>query len=114
MGVLYIKKDVIQDWMRVTKKNFLWIAHNYNPKNPSPSYISQIVNNTTNISGNFVGFILNETNLNFDDLFYFDENVVERNFYGKKVFFNGIMLKTDEYREIVSRTIQKETLEVTY
>ena len=110
MGVLYIKKDRLLEWMRLTRKNFLWLAREYG--NVSPSYISQIINNSTNISGNFVGFILHETKFSFDDLFFYDETVSSRNFYGKEVYFNGSMLKSDEYRKVVDKTISKELITI--
>lgn len=111
MGILLIKKDVMEDWMQATRKNYLWIAREYGRSSPkgciSPSYISQIVNNNTNIAGNFLGFILHQTKLNYDDLFHFDPNISKRTFHGKEVYFNGAMLKSTDYSEVVKAILEK-------
>lgn len=106
MGILYIKKPVIENWLRVTKKNYLWIAKHY--KNVSPSYISQCMNNTTNIAGNLVGFLIHETKLDYNDLFYYDPNIVDRDFFGKEVFVNGNLFKTKDYKQLVRDTIEEK------
>lgn len=108
MGVLYIKKDRVRDWMKITRKNFMYLAREYG--DVRPSYMSQLVNNATNIPGNFVGFLMHETNMGFDDLFYYDPNICKRNFYGTHVLFNGKMLKSHEYRSFVKDTLEEKII----
>lgn len=108
VGVLLIKKDVIENWMRVTRKNYLWIAREYG--NVSPSYISQLINNRTNIAGNFVGFILDKTQLRFEDLFYYARGISSRDFFGKEIYFDGQFVRSAEYGEKVKGLLEEKTV----
>lgn len=76
----------------------MWLAENYGVRE---SYISQIMHNRTHISGNFIGFILAKTQMNFDDLFYYDGMPDCRRFFGKDIHFGGRVLKGDEYYALI-------------
>jgi len=108
VGVLYIKKDKVLPWMKMTRKNFLYLAREYG--DVRPSYMSQLVNNATNIPGNFVGFMIDQTKMSYDDLFYYDPTVEKRIFFGRHVLVNGRMLKSHEYRSIVRDTIEEKIM----
>lgn len=110
MKMLMLKSDRLKAWLRVTKKNQLWLAKEYGVR---PAYISQIMNNRTHISGNFIGFVLSITKMDFHDLFYFDAEKENRKFFGKDIHLDGKVFNSDSYYKIVRKKIyvDKDILE---
>lgn len=88
----------------------MWLACEYGVR---PSYISQIMNNRCHISGNFIGFILTLTNMNFHDLFFYDGERDHRKFYGKEISYDGKVLNSDLYYQVIDRRIKKKSKHLT-
>ncbi len=103
--MLLLKADKLKKWLVVTRKNQAWLADMYGVR---PSYISQLMHNRCHISGNFIGFILTVTQMNFHDLFYYDAQKDPRGFYGKDISFDGRVLNSNAYYKLIDGRLKKK------
>lgn len=100
--MVLLRSEELRKWLKITRKNQEWLAYMYRVR---PSYISMIMNNRTHISGNFIGFILTLTRMNFDDLFYYDAEKDERSFYGRDIHYRGKVLNSDLYYKVIEKRL---------
>lgn len=105
MGALLIQKDVIDEWLKITRKNQLYLAQRYNG-GVGPSYMSRVLNNGAKYSADFVGWILDETKINYYDLFQYNPYITKREFYGSEINFNDKLISSSEYRAMINTQIK--------
>jgi hypothetical protein len=96
--MIMLRTDELKKWLKVTHKNQEWLAYHYGVR---PSYISQIMNNRTHISGNFIAFILTKTQMPFEKLFYVSAEKENRAFYGKEILVGNNSMNSRNYYRFV-------------
>ena len=102
--MILLRSEALRKWLKITRKNQEWLAQAYCVR---PSYISQILNNRCPISGNFIGFILSVTRMNFEDLFYYDGEPDRRLFFGKDIIYHGKVINSELYYRVIRARIEK-------
>ncbi len=84
--MIVLRKEVLRDWLKVTKRNQNWLAHEMGY---TKGYISQVMNDECKISAGFIERILIVTKIQFGDMFYFDGRPDTRENYGEVFVFEG-------------------------
>lgn len=100
--MVLLKAERLREWLKLTGKNQEWLAARYKC---APSYWSQVLHNRTHISANLIGFLLALTHMQFDELFYYDEEKEHRRFWGDSVEYRGKLLKGSLYYRVIGNKI---------
>jgi len=102
--MLLIRGPIVKKWLKLTRNNQKYLAEKYGVK---PSYISQIIHNQCNISGNFVGFIVNETKMRYEDLFLYVPVKDERKFLGEEIWCEDQFMDRDCYTHFIKNKLKE-------
>jgi len=101
--MLLVNGDTVKAWLKSINKNQQWLADMYGC---NKSYVSQILNNGCAVSGNFVGFLMHITHMDFWQLFQYFNEPDCRKFYGKEVSMNGQIMPRETYYKLIESRIK--------
>jgi hypothetical protein len=97
--MIVIKREVLENWLNATGRNYKWLAERLGH---TKGYISQVVSNRCRISSSFIDGIIQVTNISFEKLFYNDGTYDDREFYGAVYVLNGQKYNRQNYREYIA------------
>ena len=101
--MLLVNGDEVRKWLKTIRKNQQWLADKYGC---NKSYISQLLNNSCPVSGNFIGFLMHHTHMEFWQLFHYFNEPDCRKFYGREVSVNGETMDLQSYYKLVETRIK--------
>lgn len=100
--MILIKTQRIKDWLVNIGKNQSWLA---NELGVGKAYVSQILANRCKISRPIINKLLVLSHIDFEGLFFHNDEEDKREFFGIDIYFRGKMIKYKQYSEEITEIL---------
>jgi len=95
--MILIRASIIKQWLKIIGRNQSWLARHLGV---SDSFVSQVLSNKCKIPPLIIEKFL-ILGFKFEEIFTYDGNIDDREFYGKEIWFNEKLFNSEEYKRII-------------
>lgn len=100
--MILLKTRRVKDWLKNIQKNQRWLADKLGV---GKAYVNQVLTNRCKISRPVMNKLLELTHIDFEGLFYYDDEEDTRKFYGKYIWFRGEMMLKKKYFRLINEKL---------
>lgn len=92
--MILIRPQKVREWLSSVEKDQNWLAREIGIKK---SYLSLVLHNRTKISRNVTDKILTLSRIPYESLFYVSNELDDRQFYGRDIYFRKKLISSFQY-----------------
>lgn len=102
--MILIRSMKVKLWLDSVEKDQNWLAGELKI---GKAYLSQILHNRVKISRRVMDNMLVLSRIPYESLFYIDNSADTREFYGKRIWFQGVMMDSTDYNHAIHKIIEE-------